>query len=268
MILATTKAIDDANQLNVNVENIIEKFQISISTIQSKYAISIINDLLQEPLELAEKLKFHTDDTTLENITFTCSGCGACCKKLKAGVSLLDIKNICDEKQYHLLPFIKLIPNILYFKFMNKGVFPFITHAYNPDLINTIKTINPSLVKIDPEQQQHCIFYNSLEKKCSIYDYRPLECKIYPIGNKHFNVKNILCNENAFTGKHPKNDTTMFARWIEEKRLADVALYTLHKLHPNGKMQILMKKLAVIFEYMGISGIYCHKSNDNLLNFR
>jgi Fe-S-cluster containining protein len=110
--------------------------------------------------------------------------------------------------QEQLLPAIILREEPPYLEMMKKKQYS-IGAFKNPRYRGLIEKINPSLSRIAESDEGACVFYNSINRRCSIYEYRPIACQLYPLGlwltrcidpvNIPANSPDILCPESCFS---------------------------------------------------------------------
>ncbi|AER66417.1 protein of unknown function UPF0153 [Thermovirga lienii DSM 17291] len=86
-------------------------------------------------------------------LRFSCLGCGRCCRGEPGCVW------ITPEEVKKLAEFLSLTET----KFLSK-------YTYSVD----------GRVSLREKQNGECVFYDSDTNKCSIYEYRPLQCRLFP----------------------------------------------------------------------------------------
>ncbi|MEX2682349.1 MAG: YkgJ family cysteine cluster protein, partial [Candidatus Sigynarchaeota archaeon] len=106
---------------------------------------------------------------------------------------------------------------------------------------------NPSLEKIDPKELSSCVFYDSITKACTVYEYRPAECRLYPVGNKLIGMTNLLCDPSCFEAGEPV-DMISIQDVFDQNRPNDAAFVALYQLDPQGGWRLSAFKLALLFD--------------------
>jgi len=180
-------------------------------------------------------------------ITFTCDRCGVCCKNFRIGISWADIKDYILKSMYHVLSVLILPEDRNYFQLMNKQQFLEATPPFSHALTKKLLQINSSLGNIGEDDIESCIFYNPNHNACSIHAFKPLECKIYPVGNVVFGDDENACDKSCFTNGSVQ-DVGMIARDLEKKRVPDFVLSLLHDTFPDGGWRLDFFKLALLFD--------------------
>jgi Fe-S-cluster containining protein len=211
--------------------------------------VARIGTLLREVADFAAQLAKRMEPVVLDPVRFTCNRCGRCCESFTIGVAREDIDRIIAGKQFRMLPFLTLAENHPSFQFWNKKMFRANDLIYPPELVCWIKQINPSLERTGPNDLSSCVFYNSMTKACTVYDFRPAECRLYPVGNKLIGMTNILCDPPCFEAGEPV-DRAAVQRVFDENRPNDVAFVALYQLNPQGGWRMSAFKLALLFDRM------------------
>lgn len=130
----------------------------------------------------------HIAEPTLPMETFTCDQCGKCCneKTFDIGINLFytDIREWMDNESGILLSsmgvqsFRSTGASAVFLDrkedYINKLKYK--SEAYKKVMVN----INTSLVLVNDAEKLDCVFYNSLTNACSIYDERPISCRVFP----------------------------------------------------------------------------------------
>ncbi len=211
--------------------------------------VARIGALLREVADFAAQLAKRMEPVVLDPVRFTCNRCGRCCESFTIGVAREDIDRFIAGKQYQMLPFLTLCESRPTFQFWNKKMFRANDLIYPPGLVRRAKQINPSLENIGREDLSSCVFYNSLTKSCTVYDYRPAECRLYPVGNKLIGMTNLLCDPGCFEAGGPV-DMVAIQMVFDENRPGDAAFVSLYQLNPQGGWRMSAFKLALLFDRM------------------
>lgn len=128
------------------------------------------------------------EEPTLPAETFTCDQCGKCCneKHFDIGINLLytDVREWMDSEAGVLLSsmgvqvFRSTGASAVFLDrkedYLNKLRFK--SDAYKKVMVE----INPSLALVNDAEKLDCVFFNCLDNKCSIYDERPISCRVFP----------------------------------------------------------------------------------------
>jgi Fe-S-cluster containining protein len=214
--------------------------------------IDRINSILKEVAAFSAELARMLEPVILDPMQFTCNRCGRCCESFTIGVAREDIDRIIAGQQFKMLPFLTLAENRPTFQFWNKKMFKANDLVYPPELISWIKAINPSLDTSGPKDLSSCVFYNSITKSCTVYEYRPAECRLYPIGNKLMGMTNLLCDPPCFEQGMPV-DMAPIQQVYDENRPSDAAFVVLYQLNPQGGWRLSAFKLALLFDRLAFS---------------
>jgi Fe-S-cluster containining protein len=204
--------------------------------IEQEDIVTVIERVRGILVELSETIQFmekKMEAVELDPVNFTCNRCGRCCEHFAIGVAREDIYRIL-EGDYRILPFLSLSENHPTFQFFNKKM---------------IKDLNPSLVAITHEDLSSCVFFNSITKSCTIYESRPADCRLYPVGNKLIGITNLLCDANCFDQGEPvvmEEIQSIF----DTNRPSDAAFLALYQLNPQGGWRLSAFKLALLFDRM------------------
>ncbi|MBN2152623.1 MAG: YkgJ family cysteine cluster protein [Candidatus Lokiarchaeota archaeon] len=213
-----------------------------------------IVDLLGELTEFTGHLVKRMEPVALDPVRFTCNRCGRCCESFTIGVGREDIGRIIGGRRFRMLPFLTLCESRPTFQFWNKKMFRANDMVYPPELIRWIKELNPSLENIDPEDLSSCIFFDSTTKTCKVYDYRPAECRLYPVGNKLVGMTNLLCDPVCFEAGG-QVDMAAFQNIFDENRPNEAAFAALYQLNPQGGWRLSAFKLALLFDRLAYAVI-------------
>jgi Fe-S-cluster containining protein len=208
-----------------------------------------IGALLREVADFAAQLVKRMEPVVLDPVRFTCNRCGRCCESFTIGIGREDVERMTAGKQFHMLPFLTLCEHRPTFQFWNKKMFRANDLIYPNELVGWITRLNPSLEKIGPKDLSSCVFYNSATKACTVYDYRPAECRLYPVGNKLIGMTNLLCDPECFDGGEPV-DMAAVQQVFDENRPNDAAFVALYQLNPQGGWRMSAFKLALLFDRM------------------
>jgi Fe-S-cluster containining protein len=214
-----------------------------------EHIVARINDLLREVADFAAQLRARMEPVILDPVRFSCNRCGRCCESFTIGVAREDIDRIIAGKQFRMLPFLTLCENRPTFQFWNKKMFRANDLIYPPELVAWITELNPSLEKTGPKDLSSCVFYNSITKSCTVYDYRPAECQLYPVGNKLIGMTNLLCDKPCFDAGEPVDMATI-QHVFDENRPSDAAFVALYQLNPQSGWRMSAFKMALLFDKM------------------
>jgi uncharacterized protein len=89
-----------------------------------------------------------TKNNTLGNsILMRCAGCGICCQETDMLLSKEDIARL-EKRGFSAESFVR-VDNEGYASLRNR--------------------------------QGHCVFYNTLKRRCNVYAFRPFGCRVYPV---------------------------------------------------------------------------------------
>ena len=149
----------------------------------------------------------------------------------------------------YLLPFVLPSEDRPYFQFMSKGQFKGLEMIYPQELVEKIAGINQSLACAGTERAGECMFYDPAARGCTIYDLRPLECRIYPAGNIVFNLDHNLCDPSCFQEGGPI-DMNAMSDLLQEKRIHDFGFGMLFMLTGENGWKADFFKLAILFEHL------------------
>jgi Fe-S-cluster containining protein len=120
-----------------------------------------------------------------EKVHFSCNNCGNCCKKAKyrIPVSITDLAfwiNSNKKNFLRTLEYNRGHPKFTFF-LINKLVFKNeMIENHGKFFYDYFLDLNPSLIEIEEENYDDCVYYNSINGKCSIYTLRPIHCSVYP----------------------------------------------------------------------------------------
>ncbi|MFH1276231.1 MAG: YkgJ family cysteine cluster protein [Candidatus Woesearchaeota archaeon] len=121
---------------------------------------------------------------------FKCTKCGQCCDKTMIALYPFDIRIICD----HL--------NISTTQFHEK---------YSAFTID-----NENIVRCFLRNRPRCPF-KDVNNKCSIYDFRPVRCRLYPIGRFFQEDQTHYLVANDPSPGFNSNKKQSIAEWLEEQ---------------------------------------------------
>jgi len=130
--------------------------------------------------------------SNLKNLRFVCTKCGNCCtdKNTLVNLTYLDILRIKNGLNLDINEILEIIGFYIFDK-------KFSTENEKRLVINPIETEKGlAFIALLKNSDGDCLFYNSKEKKCSIYELRPMFCQTFP-----FSFQMIDIN-----GKEPKVD--------------------------------------------------------------
>lgn len=142
-------------------------------------------------LKLIDKMITHQLDKTKlkikipEETYFTCNRCGECCKKarFRISVTISDcVSWINSGKNLYLraLEHNRGHPKDLLYLITKQTFQEEFQTKHGSFFYNQMVNINPSLQEISDNDKEDCVFFNSALKECTIYQFRPLHCVIYP----------------------------------------------------------------------------------------
>lgn len=208
--------------------------------------IQRIEEALDELTSIIRFMKERMEPVDLDPENFTCNRCGHCCERFAIGVAREDIDRIM-QGDCRILPFLTFSENRPTFQFFNKKIFKANDLVYPPQLIEWIERVNPSLYKILPQDLSSCVFYDSIDRTCTIYDLRPAECRLYPVGNKLLGMTNLLCDASCFEQGSPV-DMDSIHEIYDENRVSDAAFLAMYQLNPQGGWRLTAFKLALLFD--------------------
>ncbi len=209
--------------------------------------ITRIGALLREVSDFSAQLVKRMEPVILDPVRFTCNRCGRCCESFTIGVAREDVDRIIAGKQLRMLPFLTLCEHRPTFQFWNKKMFKANDLIYPPEIVDWITKLNPSLEKIGSKDLSSCVFYDSMAKTCTVYDYRPAECRLYPVGNKLIGMTNLLCDPPCFDAGKPV-DMGLLQQVFDENRPSEAAFAALYQLNPQGGWRMSAFKLALLFD--------------------
>ncbi|MBD3188904.1 hypothetical protein GF325_18905 [Candidatus Bathyarchaeota archaeon] len=124
---------------------------------------------------------------------FACAHCGKCCEKFVIGITIIEVKHLLTHQHLDILAMIRLADDKPYFRFLSKREYSNSLPLLSPGLKSRLGALNPSLGERGERMGRGCVFHDAMHHHCTIYQQRPLECKIYPIGNALLHHGIILC---------------------------------------------------------------------------
>jgi Fe-S-cluster containining protein len=127
----------------------------------------------------------------IEASIFECNDCGTCCDygvvEFSCSIIPADIMRwLKDDFGVLLVSFgIALTKDDEGFadyilKMNSKYLYENKKMLYSQEYVNIMQGINPSLLKVLPDEINQCVFYDSTNFKCSIHEHRPISCRVYP----------------------------------------------------------------------------------------
>ena len=131
-------------------------------------------------MELKAKEAYH-------KFKFKCTQCGQCCDKTMVSLYPFDIKTICD----HL------------------GI----TSAEFHEKYSAFALDQEGIVRCFLRNRPRCPF-KSQENKCSIYDHRPVRCRLYPLGRYFTEDKMMYLITNDPSPGFNSNKRQSIAEWL------------------------------------------------------
>jgi len=152
-----------------------------------KLAEDFIERMLSYTKIETKKLKESIGHVKESDDNFSCDGCGKCCdmgiSDMAPDVYQEDMHRWMAEDFGMALVSLGLAarvdsePNLYIDRkedYISKAKFH--TVKYADDIVR----MNPSLALITPKEKQQCVFFNSLDNKCTIYVTRPIGCRAFP----------------------------------------------------------------------------------------
>lgn len=139
-------------------------------------------------------------------VTHKCGKCGKCCDSgiTEYGINIHVTDLIKWLNGEFGFPLVSLSLSMTrktreIFMFLDRKVDYINKARFHSEMYKTMMEImNPSLKEIFEEHGNHCVFFNSINNKCTIYKIRPISCKIYPyvIGRDKDGKLSLQANEN------------------------------------------------------------------------
>jgi len=144
---------------------------------------SIIQMIEKMTLHFIEQ--FNMDFKIPDHIYFKCNKCGKCCQnaRYKVPITILDCANWINLKKKFILRALdhnRGHPKNLLFFITKKNFEEYMVENYGKSVFEHFLNLNPSLTNIKDENLEDCVFFNSNNNNCVIYQFRPLHCQIYP----------------------------------------------------------------------------------------
>jgi len=230
------------------IKNQLNSFRECLKTMNRRKVLGEIKHMVAKPTKIIKSIGESMEPIKIEvPIAFTCDRCGVCCKNFRIGISWADINDFIRNKMYYMLSVLVLPEDRNYFQLMNKGQFLQAVPPFSPAMITKLTQINSSLENIEKDDHESCIFYDPGRNACTIQAFKPLECKIYPVGNIVFGDDENACDQSCFT-KGRNQDGDAIARDLEKKRVPDFVLSFLYDTVPDGGWRLDFFKLALLFE--------------------
>ncbi|MHA1820331.1 MAG: YkgJ family cysteine cluster protein [Promethearchaeota archaeon] len=160
------------------------------NTLKLKKYSPIPADRFKLILQIDAMIKHHEKNVNLKinlpkNIYFKCNQCGNCCKnaKYRIAVNISDMANwIMNKKKIYLraLDYFENHPRQVFYLIIKEEFQKYMIKNHGKGVYERFLKINPSLKSIRPQDLKDCVFYNSIDNSCSIYQNRPLYCVMYP----------------------------------------------------------------------------------------
>lgn len=182
---------------------------------------------------------------------FSCDGCGKCCDSILSSFVLpCDIKNWWENEMGMILVSISnytirdsierpLLAMVLDRKSDYNRKLKYKSQMYK----DSILALNPSLSLISKEEEQQCVFYNSLSKQCSIHDNKPEMCKTFPyiVGKTKMKCKHDVVTIMAIS----RDESICNKETIDECKVDDVLAIPMLELRSvmDGNEMFLKSKL-------------------------
>jgi Fe-S-cluster containining protein len=206
---------------------------------------------LEYPRFFMKQLATYHEQLSLQGLQFTCNSCGRCCETLRIGVTIEDIRTLIDKNKVEILSTLTLDWVRPSFRLITKHEFHLVEMIISPHLRKVFIKINPSLDDKDMKTGSHCMFHDSRAStsKCSIYKYRPLECRIYPLGNVLLGMQNPLCDKECFIHGNPV-DINNLDEELKMKKVSDIAHHSLYTLNPFSGWRERTYKLTLLFDHL------------------
>jgi Fe-S-cluster containining protein len=220
----------------------------TVARLDAASLISTINALIEEPAGLITDIGKDLAPITIDKpISFSCDCCGKCCSSFRIGISWSDIRRYLAEKAFFIFPYIVLPEDRVYFQLMTKREFEEEKQGFSSSCIQAGRAINPSLVKIEAQDIENCVFFNPTDRRCTIHKYKPLECQTYPAGNVVFNDAENACDPTCFSSGHDVNLEELTSL-LDHKRVPDYVLSMLYGTSRDGGWRVDFFKIALLFE--------------------
>lgn len=176
--------------------------------------------------------------------TFKCTRCDKCC--LARGpipITLWDLEMWARNGVVaNFLPYLDVYSK-------PDGVFDLILKPLAPQKEEGEKSQTPALTGTPIEEllEEKCPLYNAEQKKCLIYENRPLSCRTYPLefDGKNFTVVDVECpgiGQEGMTKEELKEMRDTAKTMNYELTRMRIALPVLNQIISNNFMRILMQQ--------------------------
>ncbi|MEX2715889.1 MAG: YkgJ family cysteine cluster protein [Candidatus Sigynarchaeota archaeon] len=233
-----------------DAENIdeLEKYQKKIASLDKDGLIAEIKALTSRPAELIASIGAHLAPIEIDTpVKFSCDRCGKCCSSYRIGISWSDITSYLQQGDTFIFPCITIPDDRPYYQLMTKRDFLAEKSSFSGTRLQEVAAINPSLSDIHDHDLENCIFFNPIDRACTIHEKKPLECKTYPAGNIVFNDKENICDAACFD-QGICIDTAELAGLLDQKRVPDYVLSMLYGASQDGGWKTDFFKIALLFE--------------------
>jgi Fe-S-cluster containining protein len=234
----------------VDAENIeeIEKYNDMIASLDMAGIIAAIKDLASRPAALIASVGVDLTPITIDApVKFSCDRCGRCCSSFRIGISWTDINSYLQQGASFIFPFIIIPEDRAYYQLMSKREFLEARPFFSEARLREVEAINPSLSDVPDRDLQNCVFFDPVERACTIHERKPLECKTYPAGNFVFRDTENACDPACF--EHGRElDLVELARMLDQKRVPDYVLSMLYGIAQKGGWRLDFFRLALLFE--------------------
>lgn len=156
------------------------------------------------------------DPVEVKPVQFTCSRCGACCKRFVPGVSIADVRAWVDSCDPFLLAFLVFHEDRHSFRFLSKIECLAMLDACSDEVKAWLHAIVPEIPSLD-----ECVFLTR-DGTCGIHDGKPIECRLYPVGNIVQGSGDVVCDPGCFESPGAEGASTDDIRsLLEVKRVVD-----------------------------------------------
>ncbi|MBN2151127.1 MAG: YkgJ family cysteine cluster protein [Candidatus Lokiarchaeota archaeon] len=234
----------------IDAENIkqLERYEKEIASIDREALMAAIEALASRPAALIASIGADLEPIKIDApVKFSCDRCGRCCSSYHIGISWSDITSYLQQGDAFIFPFITLPDDRPYYQLMTKREFLEEKSSFSMARLQEVEAINPSLADIPDHDLENCIFFNPLERACTIHAKKPLECKTYPAGNIVFNDKENACDAACFD-QGERIDHAELARMLNQKRVPDYVLSILYGIAQTGGWRTDFFKIALLLQ--------------------
>nr|MDO8117008.1 YkgJ family cysteine cluster protein [Candidatus Sigynarchaeota archaeon] len=233
-----------------DAENIEElaRYEKEIKSLDREGLMAAIEALVSRPAALIASIRADLAPVKIDApVKFSCDRCGKCCSSYRIGISWSDITSYLQQGDIFIFPFIILPEDRPYYQLMTKRDFLAEKTSFSEARLQEVEAINPSLSEVPDRDLENCIFFNPLDRACTIHEKKPLECLTYPAGNIVFNDEENACDAACFD-QGDGIDTVELARLLDQKRVPDYVLSMLYGIAQAGGWRTDFFKIALLFE--------------------